>query len=226
MALDYPRIHALCFDIDGTLSDTDDQVVRKLARRLSLVKFLFPHKDPLPFARRLVMATETPGNLFFGLSDRLGLDGPLARLGDFIYHLGLSGETEPFVLIDGVRGMLDLLRPRYPMSIVTARGQRTTQLFLNQFKLSGYFVCAAHSQTRRHTKPRPDPVLWAAAQMGVPAEQCLMIGDTTVDIRAGKSAGAQAVGVLCGFGEEKELLRAGADLILPSTADLADVLIR
>ena len=51
-----------------------------------------------------------------------------------------------------------------------------------------------------------------------------MIGDTTVDIRAGKSAGAQTVGVLCGFGEEQELLRMGADLILKGTSELADVL--
>ena len=36
-----------------------------------------------------------------------------------------------------------------------------------------------------------------------------MIGDTTVDIRAGRSAGAQTVGVLCGFGEENELRRIG-----------------
>ena len=52
-----------------------------------------------------------------------------------------------------------------------------------------------------------------------------MIGDTTVDIRAGKSAGAQTVGVLCGFGEKEELLRMGADHILKNTADLKDILL-
>ena len=67
-------------------------------------------------------------------------------------------------------------------------------------------------------------MVWAARQMGLEPQECLMIGDTTVDIRAGKAAGAQTVGVLCGFGDEKELRRAGADLILPSTADLAQVL--
>jgi len=226
MSLDLTRIHALCFDIDGTLSDTDDEFVRKLARRLSLLKFLFPHGDPRPFARRLVMATETPGNLFFGLTDRLGIDGPLARLGDFFYRLGLGGDPEPFVLIGGVRRMLGLLRPRYPLSIVTARGERTTRRFLDQFELSGCFVCVAHAQTCRHSKPYPDPVLWTAAQMGVTPEQCLMIGDTTLDIRTGKAAGAQTVGVLCGFGEQGELRRAGADLILPSTTDLVKELIR
>jgi len=52
-----------------------------------------------------------------------------------------------------------------------------------------------------------------------------MVGDTTVDIRAGVAAGAQTVGVLCGFGERGELERAGADLILESTTELADVLL-
>jgi phosphoglycolate phosphatase-like HAD superfamily hydrolase len=61
--------------------------------------------------------------------------------------------------------------------------------------------------------------------MSVAPESCLMIGDTTVDMRAGKSAGAQTVGVLCGFGEEEELKRTGADLILKSTAELMGVLL-
>jgi len=51
-----------------------------------------------------------------------------------------------------------------------------------------------------------------------------MIGDTTVDIRAGKSAGAQAVGVLCGFGEEPELKKMGADIILEDTTKLTKIL--
>jgi phosphoglycolate phosphatase-like HAD superfamily hydrolase len=61
--------------------------------------------------------------------------------------------------------------------------------------------------------------------MGIRAEECLMIGDTTVDIRAAKAAGAQSVGVLCGFGEENELNGAGADLILASTAQLPEILL-
>jgi phosphoglycolate phosphatase len=50
-----------------------------------------------------------------------------------------------------------------------------------------------------------------------------MIGDTVSDILAGKNAGAQTVGVLYGFGEEKELRQAGGDLIIKSTADLVDL---
>lgn len=226
MSLDSTRVQALCFDIDGTLSDTDDQYVDRLARRLSPLKFLFSHGDPRPFARRLVMASESPGNLFLGLFDRLGADSALSRLGDFVYHLGLEKHPEPYVLVPGVLDMLELLRPRFPLSIVTVRSKRTAQRFLDQFKLSRYFMCVASDQTCRHTKPYPDPILWAAAQMGVSPRQCLVIGDTAIDVRAGKAAGAQTAGVLCGFGEEGKLRRAGADVILRSTADLAEILKR
>jgi phosphoglycolate phosphatase-like HAD superfamily hydrolase len=58
----------------------------------------------------------------------------------------------------------------------------------------------------------------------VELEACLMVGDTTVDIRAGKAAGVQTVGVLCGFGEEKELREQGADMILATTPELVQVL--
>ena len=54
-------------------------------------------------------------------------------------------------------------------------------------------------------KPHPEPLLFAAKAMGVDPAACLMIGDTTIDIRTGVAAGAQTVGVLCGFGTEDEL---------------------
>ena len=223
MPIDRPRIRALCFDLDGTLSDTDDLFVLKLARWLKIVRLAFPQRDPLPIARYLVMRTETPGNVLHGLPDRLGIDGWMARTGDQFYRLGLGRSPQPFLIIPGVAEMLAHLHGRLPLSVVSARGQRSAQWFLEQFDLSRFFHCVATAQTCRYTKPYPDPVLWAAEQMGVPPEACLMIGDTTVDILAGKAAGAQTVGVLCGFGEEDELRRAGADLILPATPHLLDV---
>lgn len=224
MPVDRARIRALCFDVDGTLSDTDDLFVQRLARWLSPLRFLFPNRDVRPFARRIVMATESPGNFLYGLPDRLGLDDELAALGDLIYRLGLGKSRHPFTLVPGVPAMLQQLKPRYPMSIVSARGERSTRAFLEQFGLQDFFICVATSQTCAHTKPYPDPILWASEKMGVPAQNCLMIGDTTVDMRAARAAGAQAAGVLCGFGLQPELLSSGADQILATTPDLTELL--
>ena len=225
MAIQLSNIRALCFDVDGTLSDTDDLFVRRLVGWLTPFRFIFPRKDPHAFARRLVMATESPGNLLMGLSDRIGVDDNISRFGDFIYHRGLGSSTQPFLLVAGVQHMLAQLSQHYPMSIVSARGERNTLRFLEQFELTGYFTAIATAHTCAHTKPFPDPILWAAGQMSVPSEFCLMIGDTVVDIQAGKAAGAQTVGVLCGFGQPEELEKAGAGLILPHTSRLSSILL-
>lgn len=224
MPLDLSRIQALCIDVDGTLSDTDDQFVQRLYRLLLPARFLFRDRNPLLFARRAVMMTESPGNLLLGLPDRLGIDHRLAAMADWFYRQGLGRAPNPYLLIPGVYEALSLLKQRYPMSIVSARGERTTRAFIDQFNLAPFFTCIVTALTCRHTKPYPDPILYAAERMGVPPQACLMVGDTTVDIRAGKAAGAQTVGVLCGFGEHAELMRAGADVLLMSTAGLPDLM--
>jgi HAD superfamily hydrolase (TIGR01509 family) len=220
MPLDAARVHALCFDVDGTLNDTDDQLVDRLAHLIERFHRELEMQDAHLQARRLVMWAESPINALLAWSDRMGLDEPLGKLRDAFYT-HMRGKQQPrFMIIPGVKSALEQLASRYPMAIVSARDRYTTMAFLETYDLLPYFRCVATAHTCKHTKPFPDPILWAAEQMNVSPEACVMIGDTTVDILAGRAAGSQTVGVLCGFGEQQELIRAGADLILPSTADL------
>jgi len=219
MTLDVSRIRALCFDVDGTLSDTDDQLVQKAAPWLAPCAPLLPQRDVLRAARRLVMWAEAPGNTLIGLPDWLGIDEPLYRLAEK-WVRRRPRPLKHFLLIPGVDSLLENLSRRFPLAVVSARNDASTRAFLEQFQLTRYFSTIVTAITAQHTKPYPDPIFYAAKALGVSASACVMIGDTPVDIRAGKAAGAQTVGVLCGFGEENELRRHGADLILPSTADL------
>jgi HAD superfamily hydrolase (TIGR01549 family) len=218
MPLDIARIKALCFDVDGTLSDTDDYYAQKLVKYLP--RFLF--RDPDHTARRLVMWVESPGNALLGFADRIGIDDEMVAVIDWINRHRKS-PLKKYLIVPGVEEMFKEMQGRYPMSVVSARDEKSTMRFLTQFDLCKYFEAIVTGLSAPHTKPYPDPIFLAAEKMGVKPEECLMIGDTTVDMRAGKSAAAQTVGVLCGFGEEEELRRLGADLILKSTADLTAV---
>jgi len=220
MTLDISRIKALCFDVDGTLSDTDDLYVHKVSRFFHRSLF----RNPDHAARRFVMWVEAPGNALLGLTDTIGLDDEIVAIIDWISrHQKKSSKV--FWLIPGVDDMLARLKGRYPMSVVSARDEKGTMRFLEQFNLVQYFDAIITGQSAEHTKPYPAPILLAAQRMNVKPDECLMIGDTTVDMRAGKSAGAQTAGVLCGFGEEQELIKKGADIILNQTPELADLLI-
>ena len=219
MSLDIPRIKALCFDVDGTLSDTDDLYAWKV--KPYLPRSLF--SDPEQTARRLVMWVESPGNALLGYADKIGMDDEMGAVIDW-FSRAKPNTQKKFLLIPGVDEMLAALKGRYQMAVVSARHEKSTMRFLRQFDLVKYFDAIITGLSAPHTKPFPDPIFMAAEKMGVKPHECLMIGDTTVDIRAGRSAGAQTVGVLCGFGEEKELRDMGADLILSNTHQLMDLL--
>ncbi len=225
MPIDIARVQAICFDVDGTLRDTDDQwVERAVSLFFHPLRFLMPHTDLQAAARRAVMAIEDPGNLALHWIDRLGLDDLAVQVAHRLPPRRLSVGKAPGA-IPGVLEALKTLQARYLLAVVSARGQEATLRFLDGNGLTPLFRVVATGQTTHHTKPFPDPILWAAGQMGVPASACLMVGDTTVDMRAGRAAGCQNVGVLCGFGKQAELTRAGADLILPSTADLPGIFV-
>ncbi|MCJ7434499.1 MAG: HAD-IA family hydrolase [Anaerolineales bacterium] len=220
MSLNISKIRALCFDVDGTLSDTDDLYVEKVIR-------FFPRlliRDPQRAARRFVMWIESPGNALLGFADTLGVDDEMVAIISWMSRRKRKA-WKKYLLVPGVDEMLARLKGHYPMAVVSARDENGTMAFLDHFGLTQYFDVIITGLSAEHTKPYPDPVLLAAQKMGVPPEFCLMIGDTTVDIRAGKSAGAQTVGVLCGFGEEAELKKFGANEILNATPKLADILL-
>lgn len=224
MSLDIERIKAICFDVDGTLSDTDDLWVSSFSKKFSFLKFISPKKDTRLLARWLVMVLESPGNLVYEIFDRLTLDDEVARLYSWIVHQNPGRKPKQFWMVQQGLELIRFCHQKYPLSIVSARDEKSTLAFLRQFEITDYFKSIVTAQTVAYTKPFPDPILKAAKDKGVSPENCLMVGDTTVDIRAGKAAGAQTVGVLCGFGTEKELRRAGADLILNHTHELMSVL--
>src|SRR4051812_3582815 len=79
MALDLARIQALCFDVDGTIADTDDHLVAQLAALIDKVPGVSGRRAER-IGRQVVMGLETPVHGAYALLDQLGLDTPLSRL--------------------------------------------------------------------------------------------------------------------------------------------------
>jgi len=223
MGIQAERVRAILFDIDGTLSDSDGYMVQKVERFLKLFYFFSTIEKRHSAARWLVMAVESPGNFIYNLADRFDLDSLFIRM---INNRSKrrKHQVKKYWIIPGVQDLLSGLVNKFSMGVVSARDDKSALAFVRQFELKKYFSVIVTSQTCRYTKPFPDPLLFAAEKIGVEPQACLMVGDTTVDMKAAKLAGMQAVGVLCGFGREKELKRAGADVILPATTDLLQII--
>jgi HAD superfamily hydrolase (TIGR01549 family) len=220
MGINLDQVKAICFDVDGTLRDTDDNYVLKFQRYLHPFRFLFPKQDTAKFSRWLVMAIESPGNFFFEIPDHLDLDDDIAQFQAYMRSKRKNNREHETLIIKGVEDTLEKMYGVFPMCVVSARPAFGTYQFLTQHNLQKFFIEVAHGQTTRYTKPHADPIIWCAEKMGCKPEEILMVGDTRPDILAAKNAGAQCVGVLSGFGTEKELIRLGADLILDDVTGL------
>jgi HAD superfamily hydrolase (TIGR01549 family) len=217
-------IEAIFFDIDGTLSDSDDQIIEEIVRRMRFLHFLW--KDPLlrKFARSTVSWSMTFFNSTYHIVDRLGLDNFIAKIFPHKHVQNKDDFEKDFSLISGVEKTVAMLHARYRLGIVSARSEAGVLYFLKKFSLEDYFDVIVSAQTCYYTKPFPHPLLFAAEMVKVLPEKCLMVGDTIVDILAGKAAGMKTIGVLCGFGTLKELRKAAADFILSSPVELVSLL--
>ncbi len=218
MELDPSAIDALLFDLDGTLLDSDDEGVEALARWLGRLGM----RDARHRARRIVMRMETPVNALMTALDTVGLDTPVLGLSEWLRHQRRRA-TPRFRTVPGSEDALRLLACSYRLAVVTTRGRRDAQAFLESFGLSDLFEAVITRESTWRLKPHAAPIRYAAGRLDLPPSRCAMVGDTPVDMRSARQAGAWAIGVLCGFGEKEELERAGAHLIVPSPADLPSV---
>jgi len=216
--LERDNVRAVLFDLDGTLIDTDDSAIERWAGRLKAVDWLFRNRSPELFLRHLIMRGEGWANGALMVLDRLGLDPVVFAVRDWLRRLRRR-EPRDFPLVDGVGELLQALSVRYRLGVVTTRGRKDVLAFVNQIGRADLFEVLVSRDDVRRLKPHPEPVLKAADALGLPPEQCVLVGDTSPDVRSAKAAGAQAVGVLCGLGLLEDLEQ--ADLILASTADLA-----
>jgi predicted PurR-regulated permease PerM/phosphoglycolate phosphatase-like HAD superfamily hydrolase len=212
---------AILFDLDGTLIETDEGLVEQMSRRSRFFRPLLPDEQRAHLARRWLMASEAWINGGITVLDRLHLDGLLFGISDRLRRWqGLRTRAE-FVTVDGsLETLWTLWRRGYPLALVTSRDHLDAEAFLAQYQLDSLFRAVISRDHARRLKPHPMPLQLAAKRLGVTPKQCVMVGDTSVDIRSAKAAGALAVGVLCGFGDRNDL--AGADLVIDSPTELTN----
>jgi phosphoglycolate phosphatase-like HAD superfamily hydrolase len=216
----HQKLEALLFDLDGTLVATSNRWTGILAARLLRLKRIFPHLNPWRTARRLINGLEfitTYGMLWL---EHLGVGSGFFGLADRIRRSKGLATRAASTLIPGSEAMLKQLSRSYLMAIVTTRQRAEAEAFLNAAHIDGFFHAVVTRSDVWHIKPHPSPVRKAAQLLGLQESSCLMVGDTALDIRSAKRAGARAVGVLTGYDEGNELIRAGAEQVLPSAADL------
>ncbi len=105
------------------------------------------------------MWMESPGNALLALTDAVGLDGPMMASINWMYRRRKRWNQPP-PAVPGVIEMLQALRGRYAMAIVSSRDEHSTMSFLEARDLAHYFPVVITALSARRTKPYPDRSAW------------------------------------------------------------------
>lgn len=137
-------------------------------------------------------------------------------------HLLAARTTDDIVepLYEGIAPMLEQLSTAgWLMGVATGKGMHGLKHLLDTNGVARHFV-TLNTSDECISKPAPEMVMNALAATGVAASRCIVIGDTTYDMKMAHNAGVKALGVAWGYHPPAQLLEAGALAVVPTPAEL------
>tara|TARA_Y100000591_G_scaffold152594_1_gene131325 strand:- start:29 stop:742 length:714 start_codon:yes stop_codon:yes gene_type:complete len=111
------------------------------------------------------------------------------------------------------------------LGVMTNDAERGAQAHLAAAGILDLLDFVAGSDTGFGCKPAPEPLLAFAKITGLKPDEIAMVGDSLHDLQAAQAAGMMRVAVLTGVATEDELKK-HADLVLPSIANLLDLILK
>jgi len=212
---------AVLFDLDGTLIDSAPDLAGA-GNDMRIARGLAPH--PLAHFRPMV------GSGARGMIGRAFDIGPdhatFGALRDEFLQRYEARMTQETRLFPQMQPVLDALAHHaLPWAIVTNKATRFSEPLARELELLPRAATLVCGDTTPHSKPHPAPLLEAARRIGVPAADCLYVGDDLRDVQAGRAAGMTTVAVHWGYLGEGESVDAwGADHLIRVPADLLKLL--
>jgi pyrophosphatase PpaX len=206
---------AVLFDLDGTLIDTVELIVRSFqhttARHLGV-----------PLDRAAVVAT-------IGRPLRACLEELAPGRGADLYATYRDfNRTQHDLLVQPIPGALEALvtlwERGYRLGLVTSKTRDGAQMAILRYALEHYLeVVICLEDTARH-KPAPDPLLHAVERLGLTPRDALYVGDSTFDVLSAQAAAMPVAAALWGAGTEAALSALAPSYLLRTPAELLELL--
>ena len=205
-----PHFPVYLFDVDGTLLDSAADICGAIRSVLGPQSGATDQFLRSYIGRHLYDLFE---DLFPGIT-RERMDAMIANYRE-IYLARNHSSTRAF---PGVAEALAALPGK--KSTATTKGTPTTRAVLEMFGLLPYFD---HVQGTDDfpAKPEPDVIFASLRALNASPDDCLLIGDSPTDMKAGRRAGVKTCAVLWGYGRREDLLQCEPDFVLEQPSQLA-----
>lgn len=207
---------SIFFDLDGTLTDSGEGIMKSAVYALSHFGIEPPSEDVL---------RTTVGPPLSESFVRLGI--PLNDVEEAIriyrsrYIPIGKFENHPY---PGIRQLLEqLCKDGHKLYVATSKPEWISIEILEHFDLAKYFemICGASTDLSRNTK---EAVITHLLEQCGTQENAIMVGDTAYDVVGAKAHNIPCIGVSWGYGQISDMKNAGAVSVADTMEQLYELL--
>ncbi|MBN2551166.1 MAG: HAD family phosphatase [Spirochaetales bacterium] len=203
------EIRAVIFDLDGVLADSEGLHIlawEEIAREYRLREELMPLQEWVGCPDTEIVRDVVRDH---GLSVS---PEELLEHKRRIFRRLIAEQLKP--VPGSIEALADL--DSIPVGLATSSSRSETELMLRILGAAGRFRAVVTSDDVRHSKPAPDSYLLAAQRLGIAADHCAAIEDTSTGVQAARRAGLIVLAVTNSMPAEK---LAAAHEIFASTVE-------
>ncbi|NNK17444.1 MAG: HAD-IA family hydrolase [Sulfitobacter sp.] len=202
------QLKLVIFDVDGTLVDSQGDIVAAMAAAFASVdRPMLPRKDVLSVVGLSldvifpILQPDLPASAHRQMVE--------AYKNAYMELRAKAGVAQSSPLYPGALETLRALNavPEVLLGVATGKSRRGLDKLIEGHGLEGMFLT---QQVADHhpSKPHPSMILQAMADVGVAAQDTVMIGDTSFDMEMAEAAGVHGIGVSWGYHDRDRLHRA------------------
>jgi HAD superfamily hydrolase (TIGR01509 family) len=213
-------IQAVIFDLDGVLVDSERtwDEVRRAVTAANGGRWT-------PDATRAMQGMSTPEWARY-LVERLGAKLSAARIAETVIDEMVQRYAAGPPILPHAPATVRAVAERHPVAIASSSPPVLINAFLAATDLAGLVPVAVSSEQVSAGKPAPDVYLETARRLGVEAESCVAVEDSTNGLRAALAAGMTVIAVPNPHFPPDPVVVAQVAVVLDQISDLPAALLR